>query len=37
VTAALLEENGIRVFSETQLEEAAAYVAQISGPRDRGR
>jgi len=45
VTAALLEENGVRVFSETQLDEAAAYVAsledeggvQIYGPRDRGR
>ena len=30
VTAALLEENGIRVFSETQLAEAAAYLSTSS-------
>ena len=31
VTAALLEEQGLRVFAEHQLEEAAAYVARLEG------
>ena len=31
VTAALLERNGIRVFSEEQIAEAAAYIKQLDG------
>lgn len=31
VTAALLERNGIRVFSEEEIEEAADYIAEIEG------
>ena len=31
VTAALLERNGIRVFSETRLEEAEAYLQDLEG------
>jgi uncharacterized protein YbbK (DUF523 family) len=32
VTAALLEQSGIRVFSERQVDEAAAYLASLEPP-----
>lgn len=34
VTAALLEHNGIRVFSETRIGEASDFLAKLEGSRD---
>ena len=37
VTAALLEQQGIRVFSERQIREAAAYLAQLEATDTRAK